>query len=313
VFHDMDKHQPSVEAVYGLGRQPASTEAVQVPARSSEVVDQVRIGMVNYINVAPIYEPWKRRGVRDNWQVAEAPPAILNRMLAAGELDLGFVSCIEYARHPWLYRILPDLSISANGPVGSVFLFSRTPLKKLDDQLVLLSSESETSVLLTKVVLEEFFGVKPCYATGEVRGQHRQRCEALLAIGDEALRLKEDGEFAFQFDLGEIWKKHTGLPFVFAVCAVREDFCLRQPLQLATVYQRLCECRDEGRSRLRDICTIAAPRIPMEVNDCFAYLKGIEYDLGEEKQEALVRFFSSLARRGDVDPNALPLNIHRWR
>lgn len=313
MFHGMDEQQPRVETEYGLGRRSAAMAEMRSHPESMQVAEQVRIGMVNYINVSPIYEPWKRRGVRDNWLVAEATPAILNTMLATGELDLGFVSCIEYAKHPWLYRILPDLSISANGPVGSVFLFSRTPPKRLDGQLVLLSSESETSVLLTKVVLEDFFGVKPRYASGEVRGEQHQRCEALLAIGDEALRLKEEGEFAFHLDLGEIWKKHTGLPFVFAVCAVREDFCMRQPLQLASVYQRLCECRDEGRARLRDICTIAAPRIPMEVNDCYEYLRGIEYDLGEEKQAALIRFFSSLARRGDVDVNALPLKIHRWR
>jgi len=271
-----------------------------------------RIGMVNYINTAPIYEPWKRRGVDFGWQVEEAVPATLNRKLAAGELDLGFVSCIEYGLHPWLYRILPDLSISANGPVGSVFLFSRVPVKELDGQLVLLSSQSDTSVLLTKVVLEEFYGVKPRYVKGEVTGEFREECAALLAIGDDALRLVEEGSFGCQLDLGEVWKEHTGLPFVFAVCAVREDFCAMQPEMLAAIHHRFLECREEGRARLKDICMIAAPRIPMEVADCFAYLRGIEYDLGDEKRAALERFFGYLIRRGEVDPGALPLKIHSF-
>lgn len=271
-----------------------------------------RIGMVNYINTAPIYEPWKRRGIEAGWHVEEAPPATLNKMLAAGELDLGFVSCIEYGAHPWLYRILPDLSISANGPVGSVFLFSKVPIKDLDGQLVLLSSQSDTSVLLTKVVLEEFYGVKPQYVKGEVNGEHREACAALLAIGDDALRLVEEGGFCCQLDLGEIWKEHTGLPFVFAVCAVREDFCVKQPQLLEAIHRRFLECCEEGRSRLKDICMIAAPRIPMEVSSCFAYLQGIEYDLSVEKIAALERFFEYLIQRSDIDSGALPLKIHSF-
>jgi len=290
--------------------EAAAAQDVAVVTRNDGIV---RIGMVNYINTAPLYEPWKRRGAAVGWEVAEAPPAILNKMLAAGELDLGFVSCIEYAVHPWLYRILPDLSISANGPVGSVFLFSKVPVKRLDGQLVLLSSQSDTSVLLTKVVLEEFFGVRPRYVKGEVNGEFRDDCAALLAIGDDALRLAEEGGFSCRLDLGETWKQHTGLPFVFAVCAVREDFCATEPELLAAVHRRFLECRQEGKGRLKDICMIAAPRIPMEVAQCYAYLKGIEYDLGEEKQEALKRFFGYLVKRGEVDPEALPLKIHSLR
>ena len=268
--------------------------------------------MVNYINTAPIYDPLKRRGIEPGWHVEEAPPATLNRMLAAGELDLGFVSCIEYGTHPQLYRILPDLSISASGRVGSVFLFSKIPVKQLDGRVVLLSSQSETSVLLTKIVLEEFYGVRPFYVSGEVHGEYRQECAALLAIGDDALRLAAAGGFQCRLDLGETWKMHTGLSFVFAVCAVREEFCAAQPELLRSVYQRFIECREEGGSRLKDICQIAASRIPMDVCSCFDYLKGIEYDLGEKKREALMKFFGYLIRRGEADPGALPLKIHSF-
>lgn len=274
--------------------------------------DVVRIGMVNYINVAPIYEPWKRRDAELGWNVVEAIPSKLNKMLATGELDLGFVSCYEYGAHPELYRILPDLSISANGPVGSVFLFSKVPVKKLDGQRVLLTSHSETSVSLTKVVLEEFYKVHPEYVTGEVMSEERDACAALLAIGDDAIRIAHEQSFSHQIDLGETWKKHTGLPFVFAVCAVREEFCNHNPLLLTAVHKRLLECRVEGGSRLDDICKIAAPRIPMEVDRCKAYLKGIQYDLDEKKREALERFFSYLIKRGDASPEALPLKVHSF-
>lgn len=273
---------------------------------------EIRVGMVNYINTALIYEPWKERSEIPGCHVLEAPPSTLNRFLADGDIDLGFVSCFEYAKHPHLYRILPDLSISANGPVGSVFLFSKLPVDELDSQKVLLSSQSETSAALTKIVLEEFYTVSPEYCSGEVTGDRIDDCKALLAIGDDALRLRKQGGFLLQLDLGELWKQQTGLPFVFAVCAVREEFCREKPEQLASVYNRLVDCRQEGGRRMMEICEKVAPRIPMEVSDCYSYLKGIEHDLGPLKRQALEKYFNYLIAREEVGAAALPLKIHQF-
>ena len=61
---------------------------------------KARIGMVNFINTAALYEVWKESVQRPEWQVVEAAPAVLNRLLRSGDLDLGFVSSYEYAEHP---------------------------------------------------------------------------------------------------------------------------------------------------------------------------------------------------------------------
>jgi chorismate dehydratase len=265
--------------------------------------------MVNYINTAPIYESWKKRAHPVQWDMVEAPPSTLNRLLAAGELDLGFVSSHEYCVRPELYRILADLSISANGPVGSVFLFSRIDPGKLDDCPVLLSGQSQTSVFLVKIILEEFYGVKPRYHVGDVDCDMSDDTQALLAIGDQALRLVGDERFAYQLDLGAVWRHHTGLPFVFAVCAVREEFCREQPETLALIQQEFARCVREGRDNLEAISQVAAPRIPMNPDECYVYLRAIEYDLGAEKQLALERFFRYLINRGEGSAGALPLKI----
>ena len=127
-----------------------------------------RIGMVNFINTAPLYEVWKKTVHRPEWRVTEAPPNVLNSILFNNELDLGLVSSHEYAAHPSQYKILGDLSISASGPVGSVFLFSDLEPEKLSDKLVMLSGQSQTSASLVKIILEEFYGVKPRYTVGSV-------------------------------------------------------------------------------------------------------------------------------------------------
>ena len=53
---------------------------------------KVRIGMVNFINTAPLYDIWQRTVNRPEWNVVEAAPSVLNRMLYANELDMGLVS-----------------------------------------------------------------------------------------------------------------------------------------------------------------------------------------------------------------------------
>jgi chorismate dehydratase len=273
-----------------------------------------RIGMVNYINVAPIYEIWKEQVRCPEWAVHEAPPAELNRLLAAGAIDLGFVSAYEYAARPRQYQIMADLSISATGPVGSVFLFSKLPPEQLDSQLVLLTGQSDTSAALLRLILEEFIHVRPTYLRGEIFSRNGLDCApaAVLAIGDEALRLHADPQrpYPIQIDLGEFWHQQTGMPFVFAVCAAREEFLQAAPAAAFAIQQRLLSCRAQGLSRLPEICVKAAPRIPgMTAAACHRYLQSIEYDLGPAKQEALIQFFTLLVQRGEADPAALPLKL----
>jgi chorismate dehydratase len=271
----------------------------------------VHIGMVNYINTAPIYEEWKARAIPADWQVTEAPPSTLNRLLAADRLDLGFVSSHEYATRPEKYRVLADLSISATGPVGSVFLFSSLPPEELGGRPVLLTGQSQTSVALVKIVLEEFIKVQPHYRTGEVfaDGQCARDVSAVLAIGDEALRLHAEGIHPYRLDLADIWHRITGLPFVFAVFAVREEFIQNHPATLRQVWQTLIDCRDKGRERLAEISRLVAPRIPMDEAACCDYLRRIEHHLGPDHRKGLELFFTFLVRRGEVAGNALPLKF----
>jgi chorismate dehydratase len=270
-----------------------------------------RIGMVNFINTAPLYEVWLQSVHRADWQVTEAPPTVLNRMLYESELDLGFVSSQEYALHSRNYRILSDLSISATGPVGSVLLFSETPIAQLEGRLVLLSSQSQTSVSLVKIILEEFYQLQPRYRVGLLAeiGAGLEKPAAVLAIGDEALRLAAEGRYPFRLDLGEAWQARTGLPFVFAVWAVREDFCRSEPDTVLAIHLELQRCLRQGKERLREISGMVAGRVPMDKDACFRFLQGIEYDLGSEKQEALRRFFEYLIARGEVPAAALPLKV----
>lgn len=277
----------------------------------SEAKITARIGMVNFINTAPLYEVWQRTVFRPDWQVTEGVPALLNNLLHGGQLDLGFISSHEYALHPDKYRLLKDLSISATGAVGSVFLFSRLEPRQLAGKKILLSSQSQTSGYLVRIILEEFFGVKPDYVTGAIADHQEDLASfaAVLAIGDEALRLNGSEEFPLKLDLGLVWAERTGLPFVFAVWAVREDFYRLAPATVTEIHRELLRCVIEGRRDLRFISSLVAPRIPMVPEECFKYLQGIEYDLGAGKQQGLRLFCEYLAKRGEGSQAALPLKF----
>jgi chorismate dehydratase len=266
--------------------------------------------MVNFINTAPFYEIWQRTVVRPDWRITEAPPTTLNRLLFAGELDLGLISSHEYAAHPDAYRLLGDLSISSSGPVGSVLLLSRLEPAELSGQLVVLSSQSQTSASLVRIILEEFYKVTPRYVSSTTtNSQARAAAVAELVIGDEALRRRHDESFPVRLDLGEIWRRHTGLPFVFAVWAVRREFCEQEMACMLEIHQELRRCVSAGRQQLQAVAKEVAARIPMEVEACHQYLLGLEYDLSAEKQDALRRFFEYLIKRGEAPAGALPLKI----
>ena len=283
---------------------------VDITGEYSDV--RARIGMVNFINTAPCYEVWKKTVHRPEWQVIEATPSELNMYLYGNRLDLGLISSHEYAIHPSSYRILGDLSISASGSVGSVFLFSHEPPEDLSNRYVQLSPQSQTSNSLIQIILEEFYKVTPRYQFHDFKTSRsilKQGAEisAVLAIGDEALRMAKKNEYPFRMDLSEIWQRHTGLPFVFAVWAVREDFCSEDPDSVVAIHRELQRCTREGREKLQEMSELVCSRIPMSPKECYDYLKGIEYDLGEEKKKALNVFYDFLIKRGEASAITLPI------
>lgn len=271
---------------------------------------KVRIGMVNFINTAPLYDVWLRTVNRPDWSVVEASPSALNRMLYADQLDMGLVSSQEYAVHPENYILLDDISISASGPVGSVFLFSQCEPELLTGRLVLLSGQSQTSASLVKIILDNFYKVKPLYEIGpalEAGGSNN--ISGVLAIGDEALILAQQKMYPYKIDLGKIWHEMTTLPFVFAVWAIRSEFCRTNPGIVSEIHRELLRCRQEGTDNLKNISRRVSPRVSMDAAACYEYLRGIEHDLGPKKKKGLIRFIEYLIERGEGAVGALPLRL----
>jgi chorismate dehydratase len=215
-------------------------------------------------------------------------------------VDLGSISALEYGRFPENYLLLADLSISSRGPVGSVLLFSRVPFAELGGRRVQVSPASASGAALLKVLMAGLFGVQPEYRQEPLGAGDGAEVSAVLAIGDEALRLKAAASMPYELDLGEAWLELTGLPFVFGIWAVRRDFAGSHPAAAAALHRLLLRSRDWGLAALRELSRLAASPFGMSPDQVLAYFRQLNYSLGPEHQQGLAKFFHYLHRLGEL-------------
>ena len=259
----------------------------------------IRLGKIAFINNSPIYYALESGIVSAPCHIVEGLPSQLNGLLSNDQLDMGPISSLEYGRHYKDYLLLPHLSISSYGPVGSVILFSKVPIKELDGCPVLITSASGTSQMLLRLALEEY-GVFPHYIEGEIHENLlEEEVVAGLTIGDLALRLKNNKHrFPYYLDLGEVWTGLTGLPFVFAVWAVKKALYTKCPETIHAVHRALLDSKTWGLNHLEAISHHICSRANISPSQCKTYLQKLIFDFEEIHQQGLLLFFSHLSQRG---------------
>src|SRR5437773_7016056 len=177
----------------------------------------MKIGRIGYINCAPVCAASDRGVVALLYggELVTGTPAELNDLLVAGELDVSVISAIEYIRHASDLVLLPDLAISCDGPVRSVALFSRRTVRQLDGRTVLLSASSRTSVALLELLCREVWHIRPKFAEARAEAQDLELLaglphDAVLVIGDAALKLAAAGAYTHRYDVGDEGNRWTG-------------------------------------------------------------------------------------------------------
>ena len=253
----------------------------------------VRIGAVNYLNTKPLICDLDRLAPEAEL-ILDVPSRLADR-LAVSELDVALIPIIEYFR-AGTYTVVPNIAIATRGPVLSVTLFSRLPWAGI--RRVALDVGSRTSAALTQILLQKRYGVRaevvPLAMDADAEDAD---ADAVLLIGDRAMRACLPG-FAHAFDLGQEWFEWTGLPFVFAVWAVREG------ADLGNVAYALTEAKRRGLARVGPIAHDEAPRLGLDAGFCRRYLANIlHFDLGPRELAGLHHYYMlacelGLARRG---------------
>jgi len=170
------------------------------------------VGAVSYLNTKPLLYGIERSPLLEKTELITDYPALIAAMLLRDEIDIGLVPVAIIPEMPAHY-INTGYGIGCDGPVASVCLFSEVPVEELET--VLLDYQSRTSVALVKILLKEYWKINPAFKEAgagflnEIKGK-----TGAVVIGDRAL--KQRSVSAFVYDLGEAWKKMTGLPFLFA-------------------------------------------------------------------------------------------------
>jgi len=266
----------------------------------------LKIGRIPYINCYPVYGAIDRGLIRIDADLVDGVPTALNAKMAAGELDVSVVSAVEYARDSRRYLLLPDLAISCDGPVRSVMLFSKRPATELTSRRVLVSKSSMTSVALLELLFENVWHARPNFVPTDAEISDVARFEgeehdARLVIGDAALLLSSGAapRYPHSYDLGEVWKEWTGLPFVFAVWVAQRNVIVNDAL---AVHAGLINSRDWGIANIPTLALQAASATGVPVAACNEYLAGLDYGLSYPHLAGLTEFYRRLVERGSV-PN----------
>ena len=254
------------------------------------------IGQIIYANCTPIFHELLKNCPDGRYRLERGVPAVLNEKLRQGEIDLCPSSSIEYGRRAERYYLLPDLSISAIGPVKSVLLFSRLPIKALAGHTIGLTSESETSVVLLRILLEKYHGVTAGFEP--TKGLDLDRFPACLLIGDAALKAVPSQRDLFCFDLGELWYAATGLPFVFALWIVRREAVERQHDELKGLLADFIAAKQKALISYDEIAENSQESTWMDRKELVDYWRTISYDLTPAHQQGVGRFFRDAAELG---------------
>lgn len=258
----------------------------------------LKIGQIEYANCTPLFHVLREQFPCSDYEYVTGVPAELNRMLLAGEIDVCPSSSIEYAYHPECYTILPQLSISSIGAVASVLLFSRVPVERLDGCKIRLSSESATSVNLLKILLSQHFGCSCFYEVAQPGASvSDDDSSALLLIGDSALRTSLEKSDLFVYDLGEMWYKWTGLPFVFALWLCRNE--VADAVELRVLARQLIQAKENVPGQLEHIAACSKEVNWVGHKRLLEYWRdNISYQFDESAQAGLMLYYGKCFASG---------------
>jgi chorismate dehydratase len=187
------------------------------------VTTRIRLGSVNYLNCRPLVHGLG--GEADPlFTLRFDPPSVCASLLDAGDIDVGLIPTIAYSDRPG-DRVVPGVSIASEGPVASVAVFSKVPVREI--RTIALDTSSRTSVALTRILCARRFEIAPSFV------RHAPDLPSMLAGHDAALLIGDPALFVDhralgfgdveKIDLGQAWTDMTGLPFVWAFWAGRAD------------------------------------------------------------------------------------------
>ncbi len=240
----------------------------------------MRLTAVSYLNTKPLLYGLLLDGIDKEVEISLDIPAICAQKLLEGHSEIGLIpsAMIPQIRNA---EIFSDYCIGAEGAVKSVCIYSQVPIEQVSS--ILLDHESKTSVALTKILCKEYWKISPEWLTQMTSSERLfEGRQAVLQIGDKTFGMTAP----FIYDLAEVWKEWTKLPFVFAAWVntvpISSDFKNRFNAALKKGVENI-------------------PQLLYLISDVFQgfdlkdyFQNAISYELSASKREALELFWQKI-------------------
>lgn len=245
----------------------------------------LRVGSVSFLNAKPLIY-----GLETNDAISlvlDVPSRLLGG-LQSHQLDVALLPVIDYQRLSGL-RMLTCGGIASDGPTLTVRIFSPEPISQLTT--LACDTDSHTSIALARILLAEVYGMRPRFIDLDQDGTSDS--SARLLIGDKVV-CAEPKNMPHQLDLGEAWKRMTGLPFVFALWMARSE------VDLGDLPRQLDIARREGMNHVEQIIQAHALPRGWALDTARRYLtEHLQFEIGPRHIEA-IRLFHQLSHQHGV-------------
>lgn len=260
-----------------------------------------RISASSYSNTAPLVWSFLYGSNRGKYElIMDNAPARSAELLAQKRVCAALVPVIAYQLIEDL-RLVPNVCVGAKEQVKSVCLVTKD-LDLWDVESVALDVSSKTSVVLTKIIFQEFYGFHPKYKEQNPNLEEMlSDSQCALLIGDPALMVDETKYR--KFDLAQIWREFTGFGFVFAMWMANfEKSEVAKTIEFANA-------RNEGLQHLDEIISNYESEIPLDREEFYKYLsENISYSIDDSMQKGLELYFN-LAHKNRLIESLKPLNF----
>jgi chorismate dehydratase len=262
----------------------------------------IRIGHNPNTNMLPMFHFLPQINTLHEYVTAE--PAGHNAMLADGRIDMAPISSFSYGQHWQEYYALPDLSVSAKGPIGSILLFSKVPLADLHNKTIALTGISASSVNLLKILLHKQYRIFPEYLTLTADlSEMLLKADAALLIGDSAIRAAAGHPDCLIYDLGEEWFKFTGCTMTYAVWAFPKKLVTERPHEVMAVYNFLLKAKVLALNHIEEIINVSIEMLGGSETFWQNYFEHIYYGLNQEFLNGLKTYFKFCYEIGNLSSN----------
>jgi len=270
-----------IKIIKDAGKIPVERDVYYNPINVN--TDNV-LGKIPYLNSVPFYSHFEKRQFR----ILPVAPRRMGELSSKGLIDAGPFSLMSYFEQEANLELM-NYCIATRDQVKSVMLFSKEGWNGLDGKTIGITDDTATSVHLLQVLLKKKYGVNATFERMHSGVNDYSNFDAVLLIGDEALRRNKYGLPGFElvFDLAREWYEWQKLPFVFAVWAMNKSLPVDKKTELRQLLQSSLE---KSEAALETIGALHGKRIGLTPNETKEYLEGFSYRLGEREREAMEIF-----------------------